>query len=105
MDIVAVLRQEFAVAGIESQTISTSLQLGHIVVTFPIFIAGDLMWVEAEIVWTFEVLLCWNCNNKTRIINQRRQRQQGAVQQFTYYGIGSLLSWKTAIWDTFRIRF
>lgn len=64
MDVVAVFSQIFGVAGIESQSVSTSLQLGHVVVAFPVFITWRVVGVESKIVRTFEVFLCLCCNKK-----------------------------------------
>lgn len=62
VDVVAVLCQVFAVAGIESQTVAAGLQLGHVVVALPVFVARDVMGVEAEVIRAFEALLghSWN---------------------------------------------
>lgn len=58
MYIIAILRQKFTIAGIKRQTIAARLQFRHIVVTLPIFVARRMMWIETEIVWTFETFLC-----------------------------------------------
>lgn len=57
VDVIAVFGQEFRVARVEGQTVSAGLQLGDVVVALPVLIAGDVMWVEAEVVRAFEVFL------------------------------------------------
>lgn len=58
MNVVAVLSEELGVTGIERQAITACLQFGDIVITLPVFIAGCVMWIEAEIIGAFEALLC-----------------------------------------------
>lgn len=62
MQIVAVLREEFVVAGIEGETVAACLQFGNVVVALPVFVAGVIMRIEAEIVGAFERLLRGNGN-------------------------------------------
>lgn len=57
MQVVTVLGQVFGVCRVESETVAAGLQLGHVVVTLPVLVAGAVMRVEAEIVRTLEALL------------------------------------------------
>jgi hypothetical protein len=66
VQIVAVLGQVFVVGGIERQTVAAFLQLGHTVVTLPVFVAGQIVWIEAVIVGAFETLLRHGCKREER---------------------------------------
>lgn len=65
MDVVAVLCEVFAVAGVERESVAAGLQLGRIVVALPVFVARAVMGVEAEVIGAFEALLGhgWNAKN------------------------------------------
>jgi hypothetical protein len=72
VDVVAVLGEEFGVAGVEGEPVPASLQLGDVVVALPVFVAGAVVWVEAEIIGTFEVLLGEGCKTNLLQIGQER---------------------------------
>lgn len=71
MEVVAVLSEVFGVSGVEGETVSTRLQFSDSVVALPVFVAGDVVGVEAEVVWAFERLLghSWRRKNKIRLGN------------------------------------
>lgn len=84
VDVVAVLCEVFAVAGIEGQSVAAGLQLGHIVVALPVFVARAVMWVEAKVIGTFEVLLGdrWNAKETNgKFIVVRWGTGDGGVMQ------------------------
>lgn len=64
VNVVTVFCQEFWIAGVKSESVAASFQFCYVVVAFIIFIAGGVMGVEAEIVRTFEGVLCASCNKK-----------------------------------------
>lgn len=66
MDVVAVLCEVFAVAGVKGESVAAGLQLGHIVVALPVFVARAVVWVEAKVIGAFEALLGhgWNADRK-----------------------------------------
>lgn len=66
MDVVAVLCEVFAVAGVKGESVAAGLQLGHIVVALPVFVARAVVWVEAKVIGAFEALLGhgWNADGK-----------------------------------------
>lgn len=57
VQIIAILGEELAIARVEREPIAASLQLRHVVVAFPIFVAGYVMGIEAEVVRAFERFL------------------------------------------------
>lgn len=57
VQIIAVLGEELVVAGVERKTVTARLQLRHVVVAFPIFVARYVMRIEPEVVRAFEALL------------------------------------------------
>lgn len=57
VQIIAILGEELAIARVECEPIAASLQLRHIVVTFPIFVTGYVMGIETEVVRAFERFL------------------------------------------------
>lgn len=57
VDVVAVLCEVFAVAGVKGESVAAGLQLGHIVVALPVFVARAVVWVEAKVIGAFEALL------------------------------------------------
>lgn len=61
VQVVAILRQEFRIWGIEGEPIAAGLQLRNIVVAFPVFVARTVMWVEAEVIGTLEAILSNGC--------------------------------------------
>lgn len=56
MQIVAVLLQVFRVGVVERQAVTAGLQLRHISVAFPVFVARLTVRVEPVLVWAFEIL-------------------------------------------------
>lgn len=65
VDVITVFSQEFRVASIECQTVAASLQFRYVIITFPVLVAGGVMWIETEIVGTFEVFLAEGCKWET----------------------------------------
>lgn len=61
VEVVAVLGQVLGVSGVEGEAVAASLQLGDSIVTLPVFITGDVVRVEAKVIWTFEALLGGRC--------------------------------------------
>lgn len=57
VQIIAVLGEELAVAGVKRQTVAARLQFRHVVVAFPILVARYVVRIEPEVVRTFEGLL------------------------------------------------
>lgn len=57
VQVVAVLREELAVAGVEGQAVAAGLQFGNVIVALPVLVAGQVVGVEAKVVGAFEVLL------------------------------------------------
>lgn len=57
VQIIAVLGEELAVAGVERQTVTARLQFRHVVVAFPILVARYVIRIEPEVVRTFEGFL------------------------------------------------
>lgn len=55
VQIVAVLLQEFRVGVVERQSVAASLQLGHVVVAFPVFVARRGVRVEPVVVRALEL--------------------------------------------------
>lgn len=72
MQVVAVLRQVFVVAGIEGETVAARLQFGDVVVALPVFVARRAVRIETEIVGTFERLLrrddCQRGDKKQKVV-------------------------------------
>ena len=65
VQVVAVLREEFAVARVEGEPVAAGLQLGYGVVALPVLVAGQVVRVEAVVVRAFERLLrARACNDK-----------------------------------------
>lgn len=85
VDVIAVFCQKFRIASIESQAVAARFQFGDIVVTFPVFVARDVVGVEAEIVGAFEVLLAHGCKTS------KRQRMFVGCQSNCLRGIGGCL--------------
>lgn len=67
MEVVAVLSQIFRVSGVEGKTVAASLQFSDTVVALPVFVAGDVVGVEAEVIGTFEGLLTDRCKENIRL--------------------------------------
>lgn len=57
VQVIAVLGQELVVAGVKREAVSARLQLRHVVVAFPIFIARYMVRIEPEVVRAFERFL------------------------------------------------
>lgn len=57
VQVIAVLGEELAVAGVKCETVAARLQFRHVVVALPILVARYVMRIEPEIVRTFEGLL------------------------------------------------
>lgn len=57
MKVVAVLGQVFGICGVESETVAAGFQFGYTVVALPVFVTGDVVRVETEVVGAFEGLL------------------------------------------------
>ena len=57
MQVIAIFCEEFCIGGIECQTVTTSFQFCYIIITFPVFVTRNVMWIKPEVVWTFETLL------------------------------------------------
>lgn len=57
VQVVAILGEELAVAGVESETVTARLQFRHVVVAFPIFVARYMVRIEPEVVRAFEGFL------------------------------------------------
>lgn len=57
VQIIAVLGQELAVAGVKREAVTARLQLRHVVVAFPIFVARYMVRIEPEVVRAFEGFL------------------------------------------------
>lgn len=72
MDVVAIFCQVFWVTGIKGQSISAGFQFGHVVVAFPVLVAGSGVWVESEIVRTFETVLSIGCKTKKKQFSKMR---------------------------------
>lgn len=67
MQIIAVLLQELGVGVVERQPVAASLQLGHVVVAFPVFVARRAVRVETVVVRTLELFpLAVNCVGKKK---------------------------------------
>lgn len=63
VQVVAVLGEELAVAGVERQTVTARLQFRHVVVALPVLVARYMMRVESKVIWAFEAVLTartWN---------------------------------------------
>lgn len=57
--VVAVFFEVFGIRVVESETVSARFDFSDAVVAFPVFVAGNVMRVEAVVVRTFKVfLLC-----------------------------------------------
>jgi hypothetical protein len=72
VQVVAVLLQELRVGVVKCQPIAASLQLGHVVVTFPVFVARYTVWIESVIVRTLELF--------SLAVNLAREKQDGHEQ-------------------------
>lgn len=55
--VVAVLGQVFGICGVESETVTAGFQFGNTIVALPVFVTGDVVRVETEVVGAFEGLL------------------------------------------------
>ena len=67
VEVVAILSQVFGVSGVEGKTVAASLQFSGTVVTLPVFVAGEVVGVEAEVIGTFEGLLSDRCKENIRL--------------------------------------
>jgi hypothetical protein len=63
--VVAVLRQEFGVGGVEGKAVAAGLELRGATVAFPVFVARVRMRVETIVVRTLEIILSQYWNKET----------------------------------------
>lgn len=61
MEVITVLSQVFGVSGVESKAVAASLKFSGSIVALPVFVAGDVVRVEAEVIRAFEGLLADRC--------------------------------------------
>lgn len=55
VQIIAVLFKVFRVGVVERQSVAASLQLGHVVVAFPVLVARHAVRIESVVVRTLEI--------------------------------------------------
>lgn len=67
VEVIAVLSQVFGVSGVEGKSVTASFKFGDTIVALPVFITGDMVRVEAEVIGTFEALLSDRCKDKIRL--------------------------------------
>lgn len=66
--VVAVFGKVFGVGGVEGESIAASLDLSYTVVALPVFVAGNVVRVEAKIVRAFEGLLGHRCGRNLQLV-------------------------------------